>query len=406
MSWRCWSSSHDPDHRRRRRRFVRPGPALRRSRTSIIARATTGKTPTAAPRLPAWPGSSRPRRQRRPGGPIRSATTMSPKPPGRSPIRSRSPRRRRVRRSIHCSRSANADRRQSICAAGQRPGPAPVATLPASSASSAEAWPSSASYAKVLTVDDRPTVYAQFGPLSAYPRALRLRELYPQLPDAPLPAVITCIATTAAGRGAGHAQRLVAAVCDDLAERGFAAVEAYPQEGAPPDSTSAATPAFWLACGFELAVADERFPVVRPGARLRLGQRLGQRPGRKPWPALVGLSLVAGRMRRELRRRPGPRSTRTPASPPSSAVAAMPSRPSIASRLLGSFGKSGWSRRSRSIRACWPSCLRRWAGSRSARSPRSRPNLVTDPTSSPTRPQPGRRARDQHRRPATSPTSR
>ena len=119
------------------------------------------------------------------------------------------------------------------------------------------------SYAKVLIVDDRPTVYAQFGPLSAYPRALRLRELYPQLPDAPLPAVITCIATTAAGRGAGHAQRLVAAVCDDLAERGFAAVEAYPQEGAPPDSTSAATPAFWLSCGFELAVADERFPVVR-----------------------------------------------------------------------------------------------------------------------------------------------
>lgn len=119
------------------------------------------------------------------------------------------------------------------------------------------------SYAKVLLVDDQPTVYAQFGPLSAYPRALRLREFYRQLPDAPLPAVITCIATTAAGRGAGHARRLVAAICDDLAERGFAAVEAYPQEGALPDSTSAATPGFWLECGFALAVADERFPVVR-----------------------------------------------------------------------------------------------------------------------------------------------
>jgi GNAT superfamily N-acetyltransferase len=119
------------------------------------------------------------------------------------------------------------------------------------------------SYAKVLLVDDRPACYAQFGPLSAYPRALRLRELYPQLPDAPLPAVITCIATVASERGQGYAQTLVAAVCDDLAERGFAAVEAYPQAGARPDSTSAATPGFWLECGFELAVDDERFPVLR-----------------------------------------------------------------------------------------------------------------------------------------------
>ena len=119
------------------------------------------------------------------------------------------------------------------------------------------------SYAKVLLVDDKPAAYAQFGPLSAYPRAQRLRELYPQLPDAPLPAVITCIATTAAGRGGGHARRLVAAICDDLAGRGFAAVEAYPERGTRPDATSAATPEFWIAAGFALAVDDERFPVVR-----------------------------------------------------------------------------------------------------------------------------------------------
>ena len=65
-------------------------------------------------------------------------------------------------------------------------------------------------YAKVLLDDDAPAVYAQFGPLSAYPRALRTRELYPQLPDAPLPAVITCIATTAGGarpRARGDARR-------------------------------------------------------------------------------------------------------------------------------------------------------------------------------------------------------
>jgi hypothetical protein len=119
------------------------------------------------------------------------------------------------------------------------------------------------SFAKVLLVDDEPAAYAQFGPLSAYPRAQRLRELYPQLPDSPLPAVITCIATTAEARGSGRAAVLVEAVCDDLAGRGFAAVEAYPERGARPDATSAATPDFWVAAGFVVAVADERFPVVR-----------------------------------------------------------------------------------------------------------------------------------------------
>jgi ribosomal protein S18 acetylase RimI-like enzyme len=75
--------------------------------------------------------------------------------------------------------------------------------------------------------------------------------------------VITCIATTSAARGAGYATRLVEAICDDLAGRGFAAVEAYPERGTRPDATSAATPEFWLSAGFALAVDDERFPVVR-----------------------------------------------------------------------------------------------------------------------------------------------
>jgi hypothetical protein len=119
------------------------------------------------------------------------------------------------------------------------------------------------SYAKILLIGEVAAAYAQFGPLSAYPRALRLRELYPQLPDAPLPAVITCIATTRQAHRAGHARRLVGAVCDDLAGRGFAAVEAYPEVGAAPDATSGASPAFWLGAGFGLAVDDERFPVVR-----------------------------------------------------------------------------------------------------------------------------------------------
>jgi len=119
------------------------------------------------------------------------------------------------------------------------------------------------SYAKVLLVDDEPAAYAQFGPLSAYPRATRVRDLYAQLPEAPLPAVITCIATTITGRRQGHALALVAAVCEDLAGRGFAAVEVYPEAHSDPNATSAATPAFWLAAGFGLAVDDERFPVMR-----------------------------------------------------------------------------------------------------------------------------------------------
>lgn len=123
------------------------------------------------------------------------------------------------------------------------------------------------SYAKVLLLEagdgERPVAYAQFGPLSAYPRALWLRQLYPQLPDTPLPAVITCIATVEDSRGRGLALRLVAAVCEDLAGRGFFAVEAYPEANVRPDATSAATPAFWVRAGFHVAVDDERFPVVR-----------------------------------------------------------------------------------------------------------------------------------------------
>lgn len=119
------------------------------------------------------------------------------------------------------------------------------------------------SYAKVLLVDEVAAAYAQFGPLSAYPRASSLRELYAQLPVAPLPAVITCIATTPAARHAGLAARLVEAVCSDLAGRGFSAVEAYPEAGTRPDATSGATPAFWQTVGFRLAVDDAHYPVVR-----------------------------------------------------------------------------------------------------------------------------------------------
>lgn len=119
------------------------------------------------------------------------------------------------------------------------------------------------SYAKVALVDDEPVAYCQFGPLSAYPRAGRLRDLYPQLPNSPLPAVITCIATTAAARRAGHAKRLVEDVCQDLAGRGFSAVEAYPDLTLDENEASAARPGFWHELGFATAVDDERYPVMR-----------------------------------------------------------------------------------------------------------------------------------------------
>jgi ribosomal protein S18 acetylase RimI-like enzyme len=119
------------------------------------------------------------------------------------------------------------------------------------------------SYAKVLLADGEPVAYCQFGPLSAYPRAGRLRDLYPQLPAAPLPAVISCIASTAEARGQGWARRLVEDVCEDLAGRGFAAVEAYPDLTQSENETSGARPGFWIALGFATAVDDERFPVMR-----------------------------------------------------------------------------------------------------------------------------------------------
>ena len=110
------------------------------------------------------------------------------------------------------------------------------------------------SYAKVLLDDDEAAAYAQFGPLSAYPRALRTRELYPRLPDvAAAGGRSPASRRPRAARDRGLAAMLVEAVCDDLAGRGFAAVETYPEVGARADATSAATPAFWERLGFVVA---------------------------------------------------------------------------------------------------------------------------------------------------------
>ena len=92
---------------------------------------------------------------------------------------------------------------------------------------------------------------------------MRTRELYPRLPDAPLPAVITCISTTAAARRQGLAAMLVEAVCDDLAARGFAAVETYPEVGRKEDATSAARPRSGSGSGSSSRRPTSGFPVLR-----------------------------------------------------------------------------------------------------------------------------------------------
>ena len=74
------------------------------------------------------------------------------------------------------------------------------------------------------------------------------------------------------------ARALVAAVCDDLAGRGFTAVETYPEIGARPDATSAATPEFWESVGFRRAIADERFPVMRRDLVLSAARATRDRP--------------------------------------------------------------------------------------------------------------------------------
>ena len=77
------------------------------------------------------------------------------------------------------------------------------------------------------------------------------------------PAVITCIASTAAARGAGLAKALVAAVCEDLEARGFAAVETYPDDRGAAGRHERRHPGVLGTVGFVTAAPDERFPVMR-----------------------------------------------------------------------------------------------------------------------------------------------
>ena len=96
---------------------------------------------------------------------------------------------------------------------------------------------------RVDAAGDRVAVgWAQFGPISRYPRAQVIRERYPSLPDSPAPWVVTCLQVLpeTADR-AGVAAALLGAVCDELDRRGIIAVEAYPEGVADPWAVSAGT---------------------------------------------------------------------------------------------------------------------------------------------------------------------
>jgi hypothetical protein len=126
----------------------------------------------------------------------------------------------------------------------------------------------SGSYAMLAYRTDavaRATVgYAQFGPLSSYPRAQTIRDRYPQLPDSPAPWVITCLQVVAGTNDREPAAvELLNGVCDELDRRGIIAVEAYPEGVADAWLPSPGPASVYETAGFERVAGDERFPVYR-----------------------------------------------------------------------------------------------------------------------------------------------
>ena len=112
---------------------------------------------------------------------------------------------------------------------------------------------------------DRAAVgWAQFGPISAYPRAQIIRERYPSLPDSPAPWVVTCLQVVAGTPDRdGVAAALLGAVCDELDKRGIIAVESYPEGIAEPWSISPGPASVYEAAGFTRVAVDDRYPAYR-----------------------------------------------------------------------------------------------------------------------------------------------
>lgn len=106
--------------------------------------------------------------------------------------------------------------------------------------------------------------WAQFGPISVYPRAQVIRERYPSLPDSPAPWVVTCLQVVPdTPDREGVAAALLGAVCDELDRRGIIAVEGYPEGVSDPWSLPPGPAEVYAAAGFARAAGEDRFPVYR-----------------------------------------------------------------------------------------------------------------------------------------------
>lgn len=106
--------------------------------------------------------------------------------------------------------------------------------------------------------------WAQFGPISAYPRAQVIRERYPSLPESPAPWVVTCLQVVAETPDREEAAAaLLSAVCDELDRRGIIAVEGYPEGVPDPWSLPAGPASAYVAAGFARAAGEDRYPVYR-----------------------------------------------------------------------------------------------------------------------------------------------
>ncbi|MEP6680590.1 MAG: hypothetical protein ABJB65_03835 [Chloroflexota bacterium] len=120
-------------------------------------------------------------------------------------------------------------------------------------------------YAMLAYREDAAVGYAQFGPLSIFPRAQIVRERYPKLPDSPAPWVVTCLQVIASVGSEQHSigVALLGAVADELDRRGIGAVEAYPEGVADAWLPSPGPASLYAAGGFEQVAGDGRYPVYR-----------------------------------------------------------------------------------------------------------------------------------------------
>ena len=171
------------------------------------------------------------------------------------------------------------------------------------------------SYGLIATTPDGEALgYAQFGPLSIYPRAQVIRDRYPDLPESPAPWVVTCLQVPATAEDRSDiGQALLEAVCTELDRRGVTAIEVYPEPAPDPWTPPGGPSPIYEAAGFERAAGDDRFPVYRreltgTGADIGWGDLLSK--ARQPddsdaWP----LPLPTGPTEEDVFRLP-PRPTR------------------------------------------------------------------------------------------------